>query len=120
MSSALYKTPYEAGKEEGKAEGIAIGKEEGITIGKEEGITIGKEEGINIGKEEGIAIGKEEGKIELVEKLLTKKFGILPAKILKKLSNAKVYYLNLIVENIFDLNSLAEVEQYLDYSLKED
>ena len=51
MSSALYKSPFEAGKEEG----IAIGKKE----------------------------GKAEGKIELVEKLLTKKFGILPAKILK-------------------------------------
>jgi len=88
MSSALYKSPFEAGKEEG----IAIGKEE----------------------------GKAEGKIELVEKLLTKKFGILPAKILKKLSNTKIYYLNLIVENIFDLNSLAEVEQSLDYGLEED
>jgi len=93
MSSALYKSPFEAGKEEG--------------------IAIGKKEGKAEGKEEGKAEGKAEGKIELVEKLLTKKFGILPDQIRKKIGAADNYRLNLIVENVFDLNSLAEVEKYL-------
>ena len=92
MSSALYKNPYETGK----AEGI--------------------EEGIVIGKEKGKAEGKMEAKYELAETLLTKKFGVLPARLLKKLKQANLYYLNVIIEKIFDLASLDDVESYLDLS----
>ena len=47
----LRKAEYEAGKEDGRNEGIEIGKNEGIKIGKE----IGKSKGIEIGREEAIA-----------------------------------------------------------------
>ena len=42
----LRKAEYEAGKEDGRNEGIEIGKNEGIEIGKNEGIEIGREEAI--------------------------------------------------------------------------
>ena len=57
----LRKAEYEAGKEDGKSEGIEIGKSEGIEIGRSEGIEIGRSEGIEIGRSEGIEIGKSEG-----------------------------------------------------------
>ena len=50
----------DAGREEGREEGIAIGRDEGIAIGRDEGITIGRDEGITIGREDGIAIGRKE------------------------------------------------------------
>jgi hypothetical protein len=48
-------------REEGRAEGIAIGEERGIAIGEERGIAIGEERGIAIGEERGITIGEERG-----------------------------------------------------------
>jgi hypothetical protein len=77
MASALYKTPYEAGKTEGKIE------------------------------------GKIEGKAEILVKQLTKKFGILPTDIRNKISKADVYYLDLIAESVFDLQSLDDALKYL-------
>ena len=66
----LRKAEYEAGKEDGRNEGIEIGKNEGIEIGKNEGIEIGKNEGIKIGKEigksKGIEIGREEAIAEMI------------------------------------------------------
>ena len=58
----LRKAEYEAGKEDGRNEGIEIGKNEGIEIGKNEGIKIGKE----IGKSKGIEIGREEAIAEMI------------------------------------------------------
>lgn len=73
MASALYKTPYEAGKTEGKIE----------------------------------------GKAEILIKQLTKKFGILPTDVRNKINKADVYYLDLIAESVFDLQSLDDALKYL-------
>ena len=77
MASALYKTPYEAGKTEGKIE------------------------------------GKIEGKAEILVRLLTKKFGVIPTDVRNKISKADVYYLDLIAESVFDLQSLDDALKYL-------
>ena len=61
----LRKAEYEAGKEDGRNEGIEIGKNEGIEIGKNEGIKIGKE----IGKSKGIEIGREETIAEMIHNM---------------------------------------------------
>ena len=61
----LRKAEYEAGKEDGRNEGIEIGKNEGIEIGKNEGIKIGKE----IGKSKGIEIGREEAIAEMIHNM---------------------------------------------------
>jgi len=58
--------------------GISIGKQEGfakgISIGKEEGISIGKQEGISIGEARGISIGMK----NVLQDILTHRFGNLP------------------------------------------
>ena len=60
----LRKAEYEAGKEEGKNEGIEIGKNEGIKIGKE------------IGKSKGIEIGREEAMAEMIHNMIKSGFPI--------------------------------------------
>ena len=46
------------------------------------GISIGRSEGISIGKHEGISIGKQEGMMEgiknILQEILTHRFGVLP------------------------------------------
>ena len=86
----LRKAEYEAGKEDGRNEGIEIGKNEGIEIGKNEGIKIGKE----IGKSKGIEIGREEAIAEMIHNMIKSGFPI---------------------EKIIDATgkTLSEIEQYL-------
>jgi len=57
--------------------------------------------------------GKLEGKTEMVIKQLSKKFGLLPPDIRKKIGEAEHYQLDLIAEGIFDFKALDDVFKYL-------
>ncbi|HFL3828471.1 TPA: Rpn family recombination-promoting nuclease/putative transposase [Clostridioides difficile] len=69
------------------------------------------------GKEEGIKQGIEKGEhrksLNYAIKLLTKKFGKLPEDYKEKLNNADIEILDLIVEEIFSLESLDDIDKYL-------
>ena len=70
--------------------------------------------GIEKGREEGIEKGIEKGEIKLLTKLLVKKFGILPADIIQKLSESSIEKLEAIGEAIFEISSIQELEGYLE------
>ncbi len=70
-----------------------------------------KEEGIEEGIEKGFLIAKSETAI----RQLTKKIGILPEETQEKLKKAEAETLNNILDDIFDLSSLQEVEKYLEH-----
>lgn len=77
--------------------------------GKEEGIKKGIEKGI----EKGIQQGERRKSLNYAVKLLTKKFGKLPEEYKEKLNNADIEILDLIVEEIFSLESLDDIDKYL-------
>jgi len=77
--------------------------------GKEEGIKQGIEKGI----EKGIQQGERRKSLNYAIKLLTKKFGKLPEEYKEKLNNADIEILDLIIEEIFSLESLDDVDKYL-------
>jgi len=65
-------------------------------------------------KMQGKAEGKMEGKISTLMRLLSKKFGILPQEISNKISITKdLDIIDKMLDNIFDIQSLEEVEEYL-------
>jgi len=59
------------------------------------------------------AEGKLEGKTDLLIKLLSRKFGLLPVDLRKKISEADQYQLDLIAESIFDFKSADDTLKYL-------
>jgi hypothetical protein len=69
------------------------------------------------GKIEGITEGKMEGRveerIEVVIKLLTKRFGQLPEDLTTKVHAADEIHLGTIIDDIFQIQSLEEVSEYL-------
>ena len=91
------------------AEKFAEGKAEGRAEGKAEGIAEGKAEG----RAEGRAEGKSEGKAELLIKLLAKKFKYLPDDYMDRIRKLPEETLEIIGINIFDLNSVEDLNQYL-------
>ena len=81
---------------------------------KEQGI----EEGIEQGREEGIEQGREQGKIgeavNLVMRLLTKKFGQISPKNRSFISNLSLPVLEDLSEAILDFNNLNDLQVWLD------
>lgn len=64
------------------------------------------------GKAEGIAEGRTEALQNKAVKLLSKKFGSVSAELEEKIRNcSEMEQLDQIIDNIFDLTSLAEVEK---------
>jgi len=57
--------------------------------------------------------GKIEGKTDLLIKLLSRRFGLLPVDLRKKISEAEQYQLDLIAESIFDFKSADDTLKYL-------
>ena len=77
---------------------------------------------LNGARKEGIDKGIEKEKeksrlkdIDRVLKLLTKKFGILDDVLKVKIENMDSDNLNLIIEDILDIESLEEIEKYLNF-----
>ncbi len=70
------------------------------------------QEGIEKGREEGIEKGREEGKAELLIKILIKKFKKVPNEYKEKIKLLPEETLEIIATDIFDLNSIKELEQY--------
>lgn len=77
--------------------------------GYEDGIEQGREEGI----EKGIEKGETKALVKTVMKLLTKKFGVLPADYREKISQLDVITLEMIIDEIWDCDSLVTIEKYL-------
>ena len=65
------------------------------------------------GKLEGKIEGKIEGKTDLLIKQLSRRFGLLPVELQKKINEADQYQLDLIAESIFDFKSVDDTLKYL-------
>ncbi|GLI20233.1 hypothetical protein TSYNTROPHJE_20460 [Tepidanaerobacter syntrophicus] len=65
------------------------------------------------GLKEGLEKGKREERITTAIKLLTKKFGPLPEEFKSKISKLDAVTLEVIIDGIFDYESLDDVKKYI-------
>jgi flagellar biosynthesis/type III secretory pathway protein FliH len=98
---------YEQWRQEGKEEGIR----EGIERGRQEGIQLGRQEGIQLGRQEGIEQGRRQGEIELLLRLLRRKFGSVPRNIQARVRDAQPDQLLEWGERLVIASSLGEIFQ---------
>lgn len=69
-------------------------------------------------KQEGMEEEKEKSRlkdVDRVQKLLTKKIGILDDVFKEKIEKLDSDNLNLIIENILDIENLQEIEKYFEF-----
>lgn len=77
----------------------------------------GIEKGMEKGMEQGQKKAKEEERIkdiERVKKLINKKFGSVNEKLRVKIENADIDHLGLVMENILDVETIEDIEKYLN------
>ena len=77
----------------------------------------GLEKGLLQGMEKGLLQGREEGLLDSLRttagKLVIKKFKDVPAEYMDEINKANAHVLNRVIENIFDITSLEELEALL-------
>ncbi|RAK12642.1 hypothetical protein C8C77_10757 [Halanaerobium saccharolyticum] len=83
---------------------------------REEGKLAGKKEGIREGFLDGRKEGKKEELIETIVRLTTKKLEInsLSPKLEEKLDNTELRTLKIIRDNLLTIESLEDLEEYLN------
>ncbi|MBC7474321.1 MAG: Rpn family recombination-promoting nuclease/putative transposase [Candidatus Sericytochromatia bacterium] len=81
------------------------------------GIQKGRSEGEFIGIQKGRSEGEVSGKISLLIRILNKKFGKIPKKLEDKISKIKeINIIDNIIDNIFDIQSVKDVENIIKQS----
>jgi len=84
-------------------------REEGMKKGWEEGW----EEGLEKGIEKGIELGQAKALSKTALQQLTAKFGVLPKELTEEISKLDVISLELILSNMFNYTSLADVKKFI-------
>jgi flagellar biosynthesis/type III secretory pathway protein FliH len=74
-----------------------------------EGELKGKQEGIQEGKREGKREGKQEGEMLALQRLLSKRFGAIPADITRLISNAPVEAIERWFDQAIDAQKLSDI-----------
>ncbi len=100
---------------------VKFAEEKGIEKGREQGMKQGLVKGIEKGREQGLVQGlvqgQEQGRIEekrsLVERLLVKKFGLVPQDILEQIPKMNAATLDLISIEIFDMQRIEDLQRYI-------
>ncbi|MFA5496097.1 MAG: hypothetical protein WC247_15105 [Porticoccaceae bacterium] len=80
-----------------------------LASARREGLAEGRKEGQAEGREEGIQIGEERGRAAVLTRLLTLKFGELPAEVRQRLERAAEGELDGWAERVLFVENLDEV-----------
>jgi len=81
--------------------------------GREEGLEQGREEGLEEGLEQGIEQGIEQATINLVIRLLTKRFGKISQRKIKSISGLPLSVVEELSEALLDFQSLNDLQSWL-------
>ena len=89
---------------------VNTSREEGIEIGREAGIEIGREAGIEIGREVGIEIGQR----SLILRQLTRRVGMIPDDLLKRIQALSIDSLEILAEDLLAFGELDDLVHWLE------
>ncbi len=79
----------------------------------EQGVEQGIEQGIVQVIVQGVVKGRKDELVKTVTKQLTKRFGVLPTEVTKKIFKANLDQLEVIVDEIFDFSTLEDAIKHL-------
>ena len=96
------------GLRKGMKKGLEKGLEKGMEKGLEKGMERGLEKGMEEGLEKGIVKGIAKGEALVLQRLLTKRFGPLPADAVQAISTASTEQIGAWLDRLFEARSLDE------------
>ena len=81
---------------------------------RQEGRQEGRLEGRQEGRQEGRLEGRQEEKIYMIQKLINKRFGKIPASLKNRLENSDWEALDRFLDDILDFEDLKSAERWWD------
>jgi predicted transposase YdaD len=98
---------------EGKQEGLQEGKQQGLQEGKQQGLQEGKQQGLQEGKQQGLQEGKQQGlqqgEMLALQRLLAKRFGVIPMETVALISQAPLEDIEKWFDRAIDAQQLSNV-----------
>ena len=88
---------------------IAEGKQEGLHEGKQQGLHEGKQQGLQEGKQQGLQEGKQQGEMLALQRLLAKRFGVIPMETVALISQAPLEDIEKWFDRAIDAQQLSDV-----------
>ena len=88
---------------------IAEGKQQGLHEGKQQGLHEGKQQGLQEGKQQGLQEGKQQGEMLALQRLLAKRFGVIPMEIVTLISQAPLEDIERWFDRAIDAKALPDV-----------
>ena len=92
-----------------REEGTQRGMQQGMQRGMQQGMQRGMQQGMQQGMERGMRQGRVEGRRALLERLLLRRFGPLPAEVDERLSGASAEDIEAWFDNALDAGTLGDV-----------
>ena len=80
-----------------------------IAEGKQEGLHEGKQQGLHEGKQQGLQEGKQQGEMLALQRLLAKRFGVIPMEIVTLISQAPLEDIERWFDGAIDAQHLSDV-----------
>ena len=81
--------------------------------GWEEGIQAGRQEGMQTGRQEGMQAGLQTGKVELIVRLIRRRFGSVTSEIMERFDHLSSEQLDDLGEVLLDFKTMAELNTWL-------
>jgi len=95
------------------AEGELKGKQQGLQEGKQQGLQEGKQQGLQEGKQQGLQEGElnglQQGEMLALQRLLAKRFGIIPMETVALISQAPLEDIEKWFDCAIDAKQLSDV-----------
>jgi len=91
------------------AEGELKGKQQGLQEGKQQGLHEGKQQGLQEGKQQGLQQGLQQGEMLALQRLLAKRFGVIPMETVALISQAPLEDIERWFDCAIDAQKLSDV-----------
>ena len=86
---------------------------------REEGEQSGEQRGLKLGEQQGLKQGLAKGQATMLLRMLNRKFGQLTPRLRGRINKLSVKHLESLAEAVFDLETIADLTNWLQSNIKD-
>jgi predicted transposase YdaD len=105
----VYQEAREEGEQRGEQRGLKLGEQLGLKLGEQKGLKLGEQKGLKLGEQRGLV----KGQATMLLRLLNRKFGQISPSLRGKVNKLSAKQLENLAEALFDLETIADLSDWL-------
>ena len=100
---------YQEARAEGEQRGLQVGEQRGLQLGEQRGLKLGEQRGLKLGEQRGLI----KGQATMLLRMLSRKFGQITPTLRGKVNKLTAKQLENLAEDLFDLETIADLNNWL-------